>query len=215
MAEYPHIGLIVIDTFQKASDNTNHSYAEDYMTIGKIKAFADAHRIAIPLLHHTRKMPDTDDFNTLSGSTGITGAADNIYILKKHDRLSTEAQLLVTGRDIEDMQLNLEIIDNVWRFISFKNSNDLLIDALTAMLSSRGEFEGTATELLSILNEYEEISLSDRVIKRKLTELAPVLMKEYGIIFEPERTGKARKIKLSFRKCVDDDNNDDDDNPTW
>jgi hypothetical protein len=112
-------------------------------------------------------------------------------------------------------------LSNLWCIITAKNSKDLLIDALAAMLSSRGAFEGTATELLAVLNEYGEISLSDRVIKRKLTELAPVLLKEYGIIFEPERTGKARKIKLSFRKCVDDDNNDgddntvDDDNPTW
>ena len=122
MADYPDTGLVVIDTFQRIRDisNDKSSYASDYQEINKIKAVADKHKIAILLVHHLRKMPDSDPINMVSGSTGIIGAVDSVYVLEKDKRTDNTAKLHVTGRDIMDMQLLLELDRNtaIWRFVS-------------------------------------------------------------------------------------------------
>jgi RecA-family ATPase len=72
----PNTGLIVIDTLQRirgGADENRSSYAFDYEDMNKIKAIADSLKIAILLIHHTRKAPDSDPFNTISGTTGLTG----------------------------------------------------------------------------------------------------------------------------------------------
>jgi len=106
MLDYPDTGLIVIDTFQRIRDNENEStYANDYKEIVKIKGLADKFNIAILLVHHLRKAPDSDPFNMVSGSTGIIGAVDSIFVLEKQERIENAAILHITGRDIEDMQI--------------------------------------------------------------------------------------------------------------
>ena len=106
---YPDTGLIVIDTFQRIRDAESEStYSNDYREVVKIKELADRHKIAVMLIHHLRKAPDSDPFNMVSGSTGIIGAVDSIYVLEKAKRVENAALLHVTGRDIEDMQLKLE-----------------------------------------------------------------------------------------------------------
>jgi RecA-family ATPase len=107
--EYPDTGLIVIDTFQRIRDGDNEStYANDYREVVKVKALADKFKIAVLLIHHLRKAPDSDPFNMVSGSTGIIGAVDSIYVLEKAKRIENGAILHVTGRDMEDMQIKLE-----------------------------------------------------------------------------------------------------------
>jgi len=65
MRDYPDTGLIVIDTLQRVRGVAmdKNAYANDYDEIGRIKAFADRFRIAVLLVHHVRKMPDSDPFN--------------------------------------------------------------------------------------------------------------------------------------------------------
>lgn len=55
-----------------------------YDDISSIKRIADGFNIAILLVHHLRKLQDSDDpFNDVSGSTGIIGAADTNFILRR------------------------------------------------------------------------------------------------------------------------------------
>lgn len=62
--DYPDTGLIVIDTLQRVRGvaTDKNMYANDYDEIGRIKAFANKQRIAVLLVHHVRKMPDSDPF---------------------------------------------------------------------------------------------------------------------------------------------------------
>ena len=48
----------------------------DYQDIGLLKKLADKRHIAILLIHHLRKLHDDDPMNMISGSTGLSGAAD-------------------------------------------------------------------------------------------------------------------------------------------
>ena len=158
MAAYPDTGLVVVDTLQRVRGavNDKNAYANDYDEIGRIKSFADRFKIAVLLIHHVRKMPDSDPFNMVSGSVGIIGAVDSMYVLEKDKRTANKATLHVTGRDIEDMQLLLEFDRDmtVWRFVSYLSGEptaDTLTPVLVKFLSSKKTFSGTATELLDSL----------------------------------------------------------------
>jgi len=212
MRDYPKTGLIVIDTFQRIREvaNDKTAYAGDYEEINKIKAVADKYKIAVLLVHHLRKMPDSDPFNMVSGSTGIIGAADSIYILEKERRTDTKAKLHVTGRDIEDMQILLEFdrTASVWKFISFLDSTekqaDKLTPALIAFLAANGYFIGTATELLNGLKEVDcGINIAPNALTRTLKEQILTLRKKHGVNVVFSRSKAARTISLSL--AGDDD----------
>ena len=71
--EHPDTKLVIIDTMQKIREagGEAYSYASDYEIIGKLKRFADRHSICIVTVHHTRKQPAGDSFETISGTTGL------------------------------------------------------------------------------------------------------------------------------------------------
>ena len=65
-----------------------------------------------------------DPFNDVSGSTGIIGAADTNFILRRK-RSGNAATLLVSGRDVEYQELTLQFNDLVWELVERKNSEDI------------------------------------------------------------------------------------------
>ena len=99
---YPDSRLIVIDTLQKIrTASKDNAYANDYGDISLIKDFADRHSLAVVVVHHIRKQNDSDVFNKVSGTTGLTGSADATFVLEKETRASDTARLYCVGRDIE------------------------------------------------------------------------------------------------------------------
>lgn len=110
MKLHPETGLIVLDTLQKIRDmgGGKDVYGRDYNDIGILKRFADDHNIALLLIHHLRKMgDDSDPFARISGTNGISGAADTMVVLAKEKRGDDTATLSVTGRDVEQADLVL------------------------------------------------------------------------------------------------------------
>ena len=69
VSEHPDTNLIIIDTLQKVREigSESCSYGSDYDIITQIKQFADAHKICLLLVHHTRKQKSDDTFNMISG----------------------------------------------------------------------------------------------------------------------------------------------------
>ncbi len=106
--EHPDIKLIIIDTLgrsradQKRSDN--NIYLADYELLALLQKFALTHKIAILMVHHTKKGSEEYVFDEISGTTGITGAADTMLLLKK---VKKQNKLYVTGRDIEEAEYNV------------------------------------------------------------------------------------------------------------
>ena len=86
LTEHPTTKLVVIDTLQRvrAAGGDGNLYANDYQDIGLLKQLADKWHIAILLIHHLRKLHDDDPMNMISGSTGLSGAADSAFVLQKH-----------------------------------------------------------------------------------------------------------------------------------
>ena len=161
LALHSDIKLIIIDTLQKIKGETSgrNAYEADYAIMGELKRFADERNIAIVLVHHLRKLADeTDPFNRISGSTGLTGAADTMIVLERTKRKDASTIMHITGRDIEasDIEILFNKDTHRWeRLIPEKELDPVveqykrsgLSDTLRWLLEKDGEWEGTAKAL--------------------------------------------------------------------
>ena len=91
----------MIDTLQKVcTASKDNAYASDYGDIPRLRSLRTRHSLAVVVIHHIRKQNDSDVFNKVSGTTGLTGAADATFVLEKETRASDTARLYCVGRDI-------------------------------------------------------------------------------------------------------------------
>ena len=108
--------LIIVDTLAKvrAVKKANEDpYAADYAAVTGLKAIADECGVAVVLVHHVRKMEADDPIDTVSGTTGLTGAVDSILVL---NRTSQGVTLYGRGRDIEEIDKAAEFNRNTCRW---------------------------------------------------------------------------------------------------
>jgi len=78
--------LVIVDTlaqFRKLVTSKTQGYADDYAAISDLRRLASKHNIAIVIVHHDRKVEADDVFDTVSGTLGLTAAADTILIMKR------------------------------------------------------------------------------------------------------------------------------------
>lgn len=99
-------GMVVIDVFNRVrppKKGSAQQYDVDYQDMAPLQKLAGELGLAIVLVHHTRKMQAEDPFDTVSGTRGITGAADTILVLwSKPDAILPA--LYGRGRDIEEIE---------------------------------------------------------------------------------------------------------------
>lgn len=202
LSDHPKTKLVIIDTLQKVRDSKGSAgmYGNDYDDISSIKRIADEFNISIILVHHLRKLRDGDDpFNEVSGSTGIIGAADTNFILKRR-RSGNEATLLASGRDVEYQELTLQFNNLVWELVERKNSEEIqkaeipqFLFRIVEFMQNRTEWVGTATELLSEMRESET---TPNVVTKYFGQFSCEVLEPVGIEYRTKRTGKNRLIKL-------------------
>ena len=163
LTEHPTTKLVVIDTLQcvRGTGSDSNLYANDYQDIGLLKKLADNQHIAILLIHHLRKLHDDDPMNMISGSTGLSGAADSTFVLQKSSRLANIASLHCTGRDIPDRTLKLEFgeDDHVWK---------LLEDSKTCSGASKISTLQIENLLSELLRKESEISAPAKALLEKI-----------------------------------------------
>ena len=204
--------LVVIDTFQRIRTGSNDAnpYASDYRDLGILKELADKHQIAILLIHHLRKVNDDDPMNMISGTTGISGATDTNFVLRKDKRSANTATLYCTGRDIEYRELSLEFdgAEHVWKLREDSVEQpaplqDELVFFLSEFLNERKCFTGTATELAEELDKFADERYKPNVLMKKLLRCQQELL-ELGITLSTRRTHDRRELTLRVG-CVDND----------
>lgn len=113
---HPDLALVVINTLQMVRNAArDYSYSTEYRDISELKQFADDHSITVLVVHHTRKMVDANDvMNNVSGTNALTGAADFTWMLARRSRDSKCATLSITGRDVEQREMELRFTDHHW-----------------------------------------------------------------------------------------------------
>jgi hypothetical protein len=116
----PRRRLIWIDTLAKIRPiigRSEQAYAADYRAIEGLQKLAGQYQVGIVLNHHLRKASSEDDaFDDVSGTLGLTGAADTIIVMKRHAGM---VKVFVRGRDIEEAELAAEFNRNTcrWRIV--------------------------------------------------------------------------------------------------
>lgn len=209
LKDHPSTGLIVIDTFQKIrgmAHGKESSYAGDYRETASLKAFADNHNVALLLVHHLRKMKDEGDpFNMISGTTGISGAADTMMVLVKEKRDADTANLSVVGRDVESSDIVLSFNKDTCRWVNMGDAeafaeqqaraeymDNPIVRTVKKLLEQSPEgWSGPAQHLMDAGRFITRTSLADstRALTSKLERLDKLLLECDGIVHERKPNG--------------------------
>lgn len=130
LEKFPDVKVVVIDTLNfikyRANKNAN-AYEVDYQTGNELKKFGESRHIAIVNVTHTTKMLHPEDsMSDVSGTNGVTGAADSVVVISKETRQSKEAKIFITGRKVR--QSEHDIVFNtekcVWEYIGVSDPSD-------------------------------------------------------------------------------------------
>lgn len=204
--EHPDAKLIVIDTFQKIrGEAPQMSYANDYSEVSWLKRLADKLHICILLVHHTRKLGDSDAFNEISGTNGIAGSADTLMVLKKEKRADRKATLTCTGRDIEDRELEIKLSRTgcAWELMSDTYSPEPAqplpedMAKLVRFVRGGGKFDGLNSDFTEAFNRCCSMDLTPEILKRKMNKWRYEL-ERYGIQFLSVRSHGVRRLKINY-----------------
>ena len=214
LAEHPTTKLVVIDTLQRVRGTGSDSnlYANDYQDIGLLKNLADKQHIAVLLIHHLRKLHDDDPMNMISGSTGLSGAADSAFVLQKNARSANAASLHCTGRDIPDRTLKLELgeDDHIWKLLAdsktcsgaSKISALQLVHLFSALLSADPEYLGSPSALSAKIDPDGSLGITPKKVTRLVRESVAAL-RENGILADTYRSNGKRWISLKRADSAD------------
>lgn len=193
--------LIIVDVlamFKPVRGDKESLYEADYLSIKGLQALAGKYQVAIVVVHHTRKSgTESDPFEKVSGTLGLSGAADTTVIL---DRDGNGATLYGRGRDVEEIEAAV-IFDKV---------------------SCRWHVQGEASEvrrtdergaILGALDEANEpMSPGDLALATRMTSL-----NVRQLLFKMTKAGEVSKTKRGLyqhpgRQTIDNnptpDNND-------
>lgn len=137
--QHPDARLVIVDVFARirgrAVDTAAPAYDVDYAAMSALKALADRHGVAVLVVHHTRKATAEDFLDAVSGTNGLAGAADAILVLRR-SRGSADAELHVTGRDIDETvyALTFDAAIGTWRMLDGEASDYTLSDTRQTIL---------------------------------------------------------------------------------
>lgn len=102
--------LVIVDVLKMIrtpARGNEQIYEADYRALTGLGRFARERGLAVVIVHHTRKSSaksgEEDPLETISGTNGLTGAADSLMVLKR-DNGTPNCILYVRGRDVEESE---------------------------------------------------------------------------------------------------------------
>jgi RecA-family ATPase len=147
--------LVVVDTLErirKPANGKSPLYSADYEAITGLQKIAIAYGIALVVLHHDRKSDADDAFDTVSGTLGLTGAADTILIIK---RQSNGVVLYARGRDIEESETAMQFDNATCRWSILGAASEVLRSNERARVISALKTAGQPLTVREILVDAE------------------------------------------------------------
>lgn len=108
--------LVIIDTLAavRPRNGPEHSYDADYSALTPLQKLAGELELAIVVIHHLRKMKSDDPLDTISGTTGLTGAVDSVLVLRRDGQGTT---LYGRGREIEEIDVAVQFENGAWSLL--------------------------------------------------------------------------------------------------
>ena len=204
--EHPDTRLIIIDTLQKVRELSGeaYSYCDDHQIIGQLKQLADRFQLCMLIVHHTRKSPANDEFDRISGTTGIYGCADGAFVLSKERRTDSAATLSISGRDQPDQCLHLVRDEETlqWNFDHadtelYREPPDPLLEKIAALVTEEHPTrQGSATELITATG----CEIQPNAMAKRLNVNAAKLLNEYQIRYTNAHTKTGSRITLTLQR---------------
>lgn len=157
LKEHPEARLIVIDTLARFRDRPKgreRGYSDDYADIEPLQRLATRLGVAIVVVHHQRKLAADDWIDTINGTLGLAGAADGLLGLFR-TRGKSEAELKVTGRDLEEQELGLQFdpITCTWSLLGAAERTVAISSERRAILDLLRDERMTPTTIAKRLNK--------------------------------------------------------------
>jgi hypothetical protein len=132
--------MVIVDTLEKfrpLQSSRANAYSADYAAVTGLQKIAGERRIAVVINHHVRKMDADDPFDTVSGTLGLTGAADSIIVLKRQAGAVT---MYAHGRDIEEVESAIQFERSTCRWTILGAASEVHISReRAAVLAALGE----------------------------------------------------------------------------
>ena len=109
LATYPDTRLIIIDTLQHIRgriDPRLSLYENDYRALHPFSGLYERTGVSVVVIHHANKRDaGSDVVDMVSGSTGLSGAVENVLAMVREDGRTT---LMVRPREEEEVELALD-----------------------------------------------------------------------------------------------------------
>jgi RecA-family ATPase len=111
--------LLIVDTHAKIKEQRKGNqdpYLADYSAIVPLQEFSGEHGLTTILVTHLRKMgaESGDPIDQISGTVGITGAADMIMVLDRNEKGSS---LYGRGRDAPEYEVAMQFDSGHWNVL--------------------------------------------------------------------------------------------------
>ena len=205
--DHPDIVLVAVDIFQQIrTSREDSSYANDYEDIGQLKALADELGITVLLVHHNRKMRDSDPLNNPSGTTGISGALDTILVLDRSKREEDCATLYCTGRDVPTRQLDLRMKSGdtcAWELLSdsLEQPEKCLpteMEQLVDFVKEQGPYRGGNSQFTASFNAFAGTNFTAKALKQQICRNVVKITGEEIIVKEPKTAAGDRYVYFSL-----------------
>lgn len=181
--------LIVIDVLNKVRASQGRSeapYQYDYRSVTPLKELADEFGLAIVVIHHTRKAEAGDKLEKVSGTNGLTGAADTTIIL---DRDGEGVTLSGRGRDIAEFETALEFQKDICRWRVLGDAVEVRrSDERTSILDALKESNDPMTSR-DIADVTDQTDGNVRRLLAKMAKSGEVMKAKRGLYIYPGNIG--------------------------
>ena len=155
-------------------------------------------------------MNDDDPMNMISGTTGLSGATDSDFVLRKSQRRENTATLYCTGRDIPYRELALEFDgeDHVWKLLSDdceqkEQPNERILFLLSELLRQQPEISAPAKVLLEKIDPAGAEGFTPNSFSHRIRKSVDALRRN-GITVSFRKSNGDRLICLKRADGVDD-----------
>lgn len=201
----PEIKLIIIDTYQyiTGKDKGRNAYENDYSKTRILHDFATEHNIGLMLVHHTNKNSiSNDSFDKISGSNGLMGGVDTVWLIEREDRSSGTSTLNITGRDVEAEEYELEFKHGKWTMSGQRREmeenrkrKEVLNSPITQTIlrelrQNNGEYECTVKGLIDAsAHTSTPIIGALQTIGKKLTSMSQDLLEYADVVHHVAKNG--------------------------
>ncbi|MGB2319583.1 MAG: AAA family ATPase [Candidatus Puniceispirillum sp.] len=179
-----NIKLCIIDTlavFLPSQDTKGrNAYDADVTRMRELHNLGQDTDTSLLMIHHDKQGEDSDWASKMNGSSGVIGTADTLIRLSVQKRGSKQAKLQVTGRDVEDLELNLKLDETTMSWQIDKGQDDRQLTALQNDVLQLVPLTPASIRSREIANKLakEQSQISD--ILKKLTDRGYVFSPTYS-----------------------------------